>query len=158
MSMEEIKDIVAPEETAEAPAVDHDELIICRDAAGSNAVSISTNVIAQVIRKSVSDVEGVAHFAPKGLVDIISVFSSRAYDSSIDIAVRDNSVSITLALILYYGCQVKSVCQEVQKNVKEQIEALTSASVANVSIVVRDLVEPEATEEEDAAAENGEEL
>lgn len=139
------KDAVEVQEAA--PEKNFDELVICNND-DKFVVSISTNVIAQIIRKAVNGVDGVAHFAPKGLVDIISVFSSRAYDSSIDIAINDNNVSITLALILYYGCQVKEVCNEVQNQVKTQIEQLTSAKVDNVSIVVRDLVDPEVEEQE----------
>ena len=112
------------------------------------AIRVSANVIAQIIKKDVLAVEGVARFAPKGLRDLMNVFSDRSFDSSINIQFNNNKISITLALVLYYGVHLPSTITAVQRSVKGDIEQLIGAPVERVDITVIDLI---AKEEETAA-------
>ena len=118
----------------------------------AGAIRVSANVIAQIIKKDVLAVEGVARFAPKGIRDLMNVFSDRSFDSSIDIQFSNNKIAITLALVLYYGVHLPSTITAVQQAVKNDIEHLIGAPVERVDVTVIDLVaqeeaEPEAAEQ-----------
>ena len=120
------------------------------------AIRVSANVIAQIIKKDVLAVEGVARFAPKGIRDLMNVFSDRSFDSSINIQFNNNKIAINLALVLFYGVHLPSTITAVQQSVKNDIEQLIGAPVERVDVTVIDLVakdEIEAEAEEQPAEE-----
>lgn len=120
------------------------------------AVQVTANVIAQIIKRNVLQVEGVARFAPKGMADIVNVFSNRSYDSSIGIEFTDGAVSVSIAVLAYLGTSLPKMAQEIQEKVRAEIVAATGAEVRKVNVVVRDLVvaeEEESAEGEDEAKE-----
>lgn len=147
--------VVVEAATTDKAASKHNFLDITVDGNVGN-VSIAPNVVAHIIRKNVLAVEGVARFAPRGLGDLVNVFSERAYDSSMNISFKENGIDLTLALIIYYGYNVKEVCNNVQKRLQEQVLALIGTNVGRIDVLVKDLVEPEEVTEEEAAEEQAE--
>ena len=112
------------------------------------AIRVSANVIAQIIKKDVLAVEGVARFAPKGIRDLMNVFSDRSFDSSINIQFNNNKIAINLALVLFYGVHLPSTITAVQQSVKNDIEQLIGAPVERVDVTVIDLVAKDEIEAE----------
>lgn len=139
---------------AEAPKPERQSTLVINTEAGE--VRITQNVVAQIVKKNVLSIEGVARFAPKGLVDIRNFFSDRSYDSSMNIDFVDNQVDITVALILYFGCKVQEVSAAVKTAIKQNVEEFTGAPVVGVKVLVKDLIDPEEPEievEEEPEAE-----
>ena len=137
---------------AEAPAVveKQRELLLNPASAEQGTVQVTSNVIAQIIKKNVLQVEGVARFAPKGMADLVNVFSSRSYDSSIGIEFAEGAVSVTIAVLAYLGTSLPKMAQEIQEKVRAEIVAATGAEVRKVNVIVKDLVAAE-----DAVADEG---
>ena len=130
-------------------------LVLNPELESTGCIRVSPNVIAQIIKKEVLAVDGVARFAPKGVSDIANLFSGRAYDSSIGIAFEDDKVDLTLSLIVYYGSVVPAVIKAVQEVLRDKIENLVGAKVGKIDVLVKDLVEeePEAPVEEEATTD-----
>ncbi len=129
----------------EAPAVEKQRELLLNptNAEEQGAVQVTSNVIAQIVKKNVLQVEGVARFAPKGMADLVSVFSSRSYDSSIGIEFTDGAVSVSIAVLAYIGTALPKMAQEIQDRVRSQIVATTGADVRKINVVIKDLVAPE---------------
>jgi len=148
---------VFEEEASAAPVAEKQrELILNPATAEQGAVQITSNVVAQIIKKSVLSIEGVARFAPKGMADIVNVFSSRSYDSSIGIEFVDGAISVTVYVLAYLGTALPKMAKEIQDTVRAQLVTATGAEVRKVNVVVKDLVSPEEaqpTEEEAAEAD-----
>jgi len=130
------------------------ELVLNADRAEADGeIRVSQNVIAKIARRNALAVEGVARFCPKGISDIKHLFSARSYDSSMVIEFQDGLVNITLSLLFYFGAKVPEVCKEIQDRVREQVETLGGAKVGAVTVLVKDLLDPEEKVEEAAAEE-----
>lgn len=133
------------------------ELVLNTDTAELDGeIRVSQNVIAKIARRNALAVEGVARFCPKGISDFKNIFSARSYDSSMIIDFQDGKVNITLSLLFYFGAKVPEVCKEIQERVREQVESLGGAKVGAVTVLVKDLLDPEEKAEE-AAEETAEE-
>ena len=131
------------EEEAPAVAEKQRELVLNPATAEQGTVQITSNVVAQIIKKNVLSVEGVARFAPKGVADIVNVFSSRSYDSSIGIEFVDGAISVTVSVLAYLGTALPKMAQEIQDRICSQIAEATGAEVRTVNVLVKDLVSPE---------------
>ena len=105
--------------------------------------TISQNTIARIVTKAALEVDGVARFAPKGAGDLLSIFSGKAYDSSMVIDFQDGKINLNLALFLFFGCLVPQVVKNVRDAVSAQIQQFIGAPVGKINILVKDLVEPE---------------
>lgn len=119
-------------------------------------IRVSQNVIAKIARRNALAVEGVARFCPKGISDIKNLFSARSYDSSMVIDFQDGMVNITLSLLFYFGAKIPEVCKEIQDRVREQVESLGGAKVGAVTVLVKDLLDPEEKAEEADEADEAE--
>ena len=150
---QEVSDVTVP---AGKPAK-VTELILNADSAETDGeIRVSQNVIAKIARRNALAVEGVARFCPKGISDIKNLFSARSYDSSMVIDFQDGVVNITLSLLFYFGAKVPEVCKEIQNRVREQVETLGGAKVGAVTVLVKDLLDPEEKAEEPAEDEEAE--
>lgn len=121
-------------------------LILNPESEEQGFTTISQNTIARIVSKTTLEVEGVARFAPKGAGDIFSIFSGKAFDSSMGIEFAEGKVNLSLALFLYYGVSIPQVIADVRAKLVEAITTLIGAQVGKVSILVKDLVEPEEVE------------
>lgn len=145
------------EEVKRAKPAKQNSFVLNGDEDGEGAVRISQNVIARIVSRSVLGVEGVARFAPKGVADLVNIFSDRSYDSSILIEFKDGKVCIALALLVYFGAVIPEVTRKVQQVVREQLETCAGAKVGRIDVLVKDLVDPESNAEgEETAAADGE--
>ena len=130
------------------------ELILNPDCAEADGeIRVSQNVIAKIACRNALAVAGVARFCPKGISDIKNLFSARSYDSSMVIDFQDGVVNITLSLLFYFGAKIPEVCKEIQDRVREQVETLGGAKVGVITVLVKDLLDPEEKAEEPEEAE-----
>ena len=126
-------------------------LILNPEAEAQGFSTLSQNTIARIVMKTTLAVEGVARFAPKGAGDIFSIFSGKAFDSSMGIEFADGKINLSLALFLYYGVEIPNVIDDVRAKLLEALSTMTGAQVGKISILVKDLVEPEEAEPAESA-------
>ncbi len=157
MTKEKEKENKAVEAVAVAAPEKQRELVLNpATAEQQGTVQVTSNVIAQIVKKNVLQVEGVARFAPKGMADIVNVFSSRSYDSSISIEFTDGAVAVSIAVLAYIGTCLPKMAQEIQDKVRSQIVEVTGAAVSKVNVVIKDLVAPDEVVPEEEVSETKE--
>ena len=160
MANEQEKEVLETTAQPAKPAKFNELVLNAETAELEGEIRVAQNVIAKIARRNALAVEGVARFCPKGISDIKNIFSARSYDSSMVIEFVDGKVNITMSLFFYFGAKVPEVCKEIQKRVREQVETLGGAKVGAITVLVKDLVDPEekAPEEAEVSAEAVEEV
>lgn len=116
------------------------------------SVKVYESVVSSIVRKSVLGTEGVVRFAGNSLVDNIAEFvgSKTMQDRAITVEMGEQSVSVSVQLVLQYGVYIPDVASAVQRAIKAQVEELTGMIVDKVDVTVMDI---EQFEEEEEAAE-----
>ena len=121
-------------------------------------VKIHENVIASLVRRSALSVEGVARLAGNSLVDSIAevVGSRRMQSRAIAIDLGDNNrITIEIKLVLKFGFNIPEVADKVQKAVIEGVEKVTGMTVTKVGVVIQDMEDEDAPDEEESDENTG---
>ena len=105
-----------------------------QDVGGIGEVKIADEVVAIIAGLAATEVEGVASMAGNITNELVSKLGMKNLSKGVKIAVKDNQVSVALALNLKYGYQIPEVSKTVQERVKSAIETMTGLEVSNVNI------------------------
>lgn len=154
---QEVEVAAAPAAVPAKPNKQNELVLNAQSSATDGEIRLTANVIAKIARRATLSVEGVARFCPKSFSDIKNIFSARSYDSSMVIDFQDGKVNLTLSVLCYFGAKIRAVGSEIQKQVREQIETEGGAQVGTVTVLVKDLLDPE-EERAEAEAEDEEEV
>ncbi len=120
------------------------EVATLEDDGDGGTIQISENVIAAVVRKYTLAVDGVVRFAGGGLVGgIAGMLTKRSYDTSMVIDMDEDTVSVSVTLVLRFGVRIPEVAQTVQDVIRRRVEELTGKQVARVNVLVYDLEDVE---------------
>lgn len=113
-------------------------------------IKVHENVIGDIVRKATKATDGVVRLAGSSLVDSIAdiVHSRKLGDRSIGIEICEDTVSIAVKINVLYGRHIPTIAENVQKNVKEQVEKIAGMPVKQVDVLVQEIVD-QATEEEE---------
>ena len=150
MEKEQEIEMTTPPVTTPVKPNKQGELILNEERANDDGeIRVSPNVIAKIARRTTLAVDGVDRFCPKGFSDLKNIFSTRSYDSSMDISFEDGLVNITLSILCYFGAKIRDVCKEIQTRVREQVEQQSGAKVGIITVQVKDLLDPEEEVPED---------
>ena len=118
-------------------------------------VKIHENVVAQLVRRAVLEIEGVSRLAGSTLVDDIAtlVGSRRMQSRAVSVILGDEGkVEIEVKLILKFGFHIPETAEQVQTAIVELVENTTGMSVTKVDVLVQE-IEDEVTEDEENAVE-----
>ncbi len=97
---------------------------------------IADEVVAVIAGLAALEVEGVASMAGNATTELISKLGKKAVSKGVKIDVLDGIVTVSLALNISYGYNIKDVTVKVQEKVKSAIETMTALEVADVNIRV----------------------
>lgn len=129
--------------------LDHDEV---------GSVKIHENVVAQLVRRAVLEVEGVSRLAGSTLVDDIAtlVGSRRMQSRAVAVVLgEEGNVEIEVKVVLVFGYCIPDVAAKVQAKVIELVENTTGMSVARVDVLIQEIDDPQEESEEDAETAAG---
>ena len=105
-----------------------------KKAVAAGDVKISENVIRSIAGVAAKEIEGVAELAEPAR----SLLAPSA--SPITVSVSDDLVEITVRLVLMNGYRLTTVAEQVQKNVKENVQSMTGVIVSKVHVIASDIV------------------
>ena len=102
-------------------------------------VRIEHDVLAAITAAAAGKIPGVHRIVP-GLVGLIEgLFGRDLPRHSVTVKVTEVGVFFQLAVEVIYGSDIPQLAWEVQKAVKESVEAMTGMKVAGVDVEVRGL-------------------
>ena len=118
---------------------------ISEDSSTLGEIHINHSVVASIVRLAALEVPGVAEVCSGGSVDgITEIFSKRSDERGIQIDKDEvGDYSIQVRVILYFGVELAAVGNAIQQRIMEEVEKMTSKSVANVDVIIDEVRTPE---------------
>ena len=118
----------------------------------AGTVSISENVFASIISKYTLEIPEVIAFAHKSFVGgLVEMIGKKPTDRAVRVDIEDDCVQVTVNIAIEFGKNIPTVAEKVQNVIRREVEKVTGKSVAQVNVIVSDLMEMEkATELESA--------
>lgn len=99
-------------------------------------IRISEEVIATIAGIAASGNENVASMGG-GFVDgIAGMLGRKAPSKGIKVELKENQVSIDLAVVMQYGCKIHDAARDMQSRVRKAVEEMTGLEVLNVNVSV----------------------
>lgn len=102
-------------------------------------IRINHSVVANIVRLAALEVPNVVAVGSEGFVDgIADIFKSKKGDER-GVRVEEDEVGdyiIEVRVILRFGCELAAVAAQIQERVAEQVEKMTSKTVARVNVII----------------------
>jgi len=113
-----------------------EEIVKAKEILGE--VNIVPEVIATIISRTVIDIPGVAGLATRAKGGIGTLLGTKELEKGINVDLKENKeVSTTISVILDYGSIIIDVAKEIQKKVKEELEAKTGLKVTGINVNIQ---------------------
>jgi uncharacterized alkaline shock family protein YloU len=103
----------------------------------NGVIKISEEVVSRIAALTVSDIDGVQQIND-GFVGGITnkLFGSRVESKGIQVDMSENETSITVSIIVKFGCEIPAVAEALQNAIKTNIGKMTGLTVTNVHVNV----------------------
>jgi uncharacterized alkaline shock family protein YloU len=112
-------------------------------------IRINHSVVSSIVRLATLEVRGVCAVGGSFVDGIADIFSKKGDERGVRVDEDEvGDYKIEIRVILRFGLELAAVASEIQQRVAEQIEIMTSKSVARVNVVI-DGVRTEAQEKQD---------
>lgn len=106
----------------------------------ATSVKISDDVVATIAAIAAAEIDGVGGMCGSLAGDIIERLGKKNSAKGVKVEVENNSVKISMNILVGYGYRIPDVCAEAQTAVKSAVEGMTGLRVAEVSILVQGIV------------------
>ena len=106
-------------------------------------VRIADEVVAIIAGLASMEVEGVSSMAENATRELIAKLGMKSLSKGVKVDVLEGVVTVSLALNLKYGRNIKETTMKVQEKVKAAIENMTGLTVADINIRVAGVDMPE---------------
>ena len=106
-------------------------------------VKIADEVVAIIAGLAAMEVDGVASMAGNATRELINRLGMKSLNKGVKVDVLEGIVTVSLALNLKYGYNIREITGKVQEKVKAAIENMTGLEVADVNIRVAGVQMPE---------------
>ena len=106
-------------------------------------VKIADEVVSIIAGLAAMEVDGVSSMAGNATRELVAKLGMKSLSKGVKIDVLEGIVTVSLALNLKYGYNIKETTAKVQDKVKTAIENMTGLEVADVNIRVAGVDVPE---------------
>lgn len=106
-------------------------------------VQIADEVVAIIAGLAAIEVDGVASMAGNATKELINKLGKKSLSKGVRVDVLEGIVTVSLAMNIRFGYNIKDVTEKVQDKVKAAIENMTGLEVADVNIRVAGVDVPE---------------
>lgn len=116
-------------------------------------IKISEDVVEVLADKAVREIDGVAGLTAGFLGNVADVFGKKGGAKGVDVDIKENKVTITVHVVIKYGCRIPEIAWRIQEAVKNTVESMTDLEVLKVNVFVDGVkfieeISPEETVEE----------
>ena len=100
----------------------------------AGAVQIADDVVAMIAGIAATEVDGVSAMVGNITNELMSKVGMKKLNKGVKVDVKDNTVSVDLAINMEFGYNIPETSRNVQVKVKNAIENMTGLEVTNVNI------------------------
>ncbi|MCR5610835.1 MAG: Asp23/Gls24 family envelope stress response protein [Clostridiales bacterium] len=121
------------------------EVVTDISVAENGKVVFAPDVIATIAGLAASEVDGVSGLSGTVIEGISGIFTKKNLTKGVHVEVGQEETAVDLSVNVKYGYRLQDVCANIQKEVKNAIETMTSLRVVEVNVVVQSVTfeEPE---------------
>lgn len=102
-------------------------------------LKVSKDVIVTVTKNAVLNIDGVNSIANAKNKMLRNIFLSKTDSESINIDFVNDTVEISISIFVNPGVKVKSVAEQIQNNVKNEVQSMTGVTVSKVNVNISDV-------------------
>ncbi len=102
-------------------------------------LKVSKDVIFTITKNAVLDIDGICSIANDKKKILRNMFLSQTDSESIDINFVNDTVEISISLYVNPGVKVKSIAEQVQNNVKNEVQSMTGITVSKVNVTISEV-------------------
>lgn len=104
-------------------------------------VRISDEVVCVIASMAASEVEGVVYVGQGVVAGITDKLTNKKHQvKGVRVSILEESAQIDIFLAVEYGQKIHEVSEQVQRDVKRSVEAMTGLAVSQVNIYVQNVV------------------
>jgi len=107
----------------------------------STKVGITQEVIASIAGIAASEVEGFERLSG----GLAAILGDPQKGKGVETQIERNSLRISMKVVVRYGHPIHEVARQIQRRVKQEVEAMTGLRVRGVDVYIQDLQLPEKT-------------
>lgn len=101
------------------------------------SITIDKDVISTYAGYATMESSGVVGMASQNVRDgIVRLLKKENASRGVVVTIKDNTVDITLHIIVAYGVSIKAVAQNVLENVKNRVELNTGLKISHITVMV----------------------
>lgn len=102
-------------------------------------LKVSKEVIFTITKNAVLEIDGICSIANAKKKILRNMFLSQTDSESISINFVNDTVEISICLYVNPGVKVKSIAEQVQNNVKNEVQSMTGITVSKVNVTISDV-------------------
>ena len=139
---------------ATKPSTESSIPTVSEDSNSLGDIRINHSVVANIVRLAALEVSGVVAVGGSFVDGIAEIFSKKSGDER-GVRVDEDEVGdymIEVRVILRFGVELAAVASQIQQRIAEQVEKMTSKSVARVNVIIDGV----RTQEEEKSADDWE--
>ena len=111
-----------------------DNYISCQAEKGS--INISEEVITDIVKSVVGEVEGVAGLSYTAGTELAELIGLKTVSKGVKVQFVDGKIIVDVIVNVIYGCNIVQVAREVQDKVMSMVQASTGLEQAEVNVHV----------------------
>lgn len=97
-------------------------------------VKIADDVVAMIAALAATEADGVAAMNGNVANELLSRVGVKGLAKGVKVDILNKKVKVELAIVMEYGFNIPSTCQQVQIKVKSAIENMTGLEVTDVNV------------------------
>ncbi len=105
----------------------------------SYGLEINNDVVAKMAAVAVLEIEGVAGLVAK-TTELKEVFAKSEEARAIKVNKVNDVTTLDIYISVKDGCEVRTVAEKVQTNVKSKLQNMTGSAIDKVNVIVADVV------------------
>ncbi|AXF54790.1 Asp23/Gls24 family envelope stress response protein [Salicibibacter kimchii] len=99
-------------------------------------VEISPEVIEVIAGLAASELEGVAALRGNIATDVAERFGRKNHGKGVKVELGNDGVVIDVSIVVHYGISVPDVANQVQRNIQQALETMTSIAMDTINVHV----------------------
>ncbi len=115
-----------------------------QDNADIGTVKIADDVIGMIAALAAMEIEGVSAMAGNITTELLGRVGHKNLANGVKVTFEGRSIHVKLALMMNYGYNIQTTCQNVQTRVKNTVENMTGLKVEDVDIRIAGITIPRA--------------
>ena len=107
-----------------------------KDSHGLGSVKIADEVVGMIAALAATEVEGVHGMPGDVTSELLDKVGVKAAGRGVKVTVNGKNVKIDISIVMEYGYNIPTTCQQVQDKIKTTVENMTGLEVTDIGVKI----------------------